>query len=92
METAELTDVINVTITTEDFATSDYMNTTDCALAKALKRVYPEKEFTVSGFEVEFINESIYKIDKGSLELAIRCGQPNQIPLDVILTIKEILI
>ena len=71
----------SVTITTEDFATSNYSSGFNCALAKALKRKYPNGNIRVLGDGFFINNISISFNDIISNNILIRCGRANKEPL-----------
>lgn len=76
---------IVVTITTKQFAESDYMDIRDCSLAKALKLILPESEILVGSITVD-IDNKLYHISEEVHEIFKRTGKPNQKPLTLTLT------
>ena len=67
--------VDSVTITTEDFENSNYLNIHDCALAKALKRKYPKQRVVVGG---RSFNINILISYEASIYIKCRSGRANQ--------------
>jgi|TARA_R110000824_G_scaffold106610_2_gene251946 hypothetical protein len=70
--------VDSVTITTEDFENSNYLNIHDCALAKALKRKYPKQRVVVGGRSFNIGNINILISYEASIYIKCRSGRANQ--------------
>tara|TARA_R110000851_G_scaffold13330_6_gene45577 strand:- start:1185 stop:1442 length:258 start_codon:yes stop_codon:yes gene_type:complete len=68
----------SVTITSEDFTTSKYVDIHDCALAKALKRKYPNQRVVVGGRSFNIGNINILISYEASIYIKCRSGRVNQ--------------
>lgn len=65
---------IKVFITGKDLRESNYLSNSNCALAKALKRKFPNDRISVGG-DYAFIGETYYSMDEeGSDRISRECG------------------
>lgn len=80
---------IKVTITKKDFETSSYFETTNCALAKALKRKFPKSSISVGGDNANIDNNNYSFSEYVETEIQRRCGKSNQKSLGVTLKLNE---
>ena len=78
-----------ILITTEDFATSNYLDVNNCALAKALKREFPNSDISVSSTKFLIDGNEYPLIFPTSFRIMDRCELENQKPLEVTFYLKE---
>jgi hypothetical protein len=78
-----------IIVTAEDLATSNYTDISECALAKALKREFPDSEIAVGG--LEFVIDGILYplIYPTPFQILDRCGLENQEPVEVTFYLKD---
>ncbi len=97
----EVPDSFTIEITTEDFANSQYFDNTNCSLAKALRRRFPDENVYVTTNNARIGNNLYTNIDtltlrdsfffdeenlKGVwLEIYQRCGKLNKAALTLVL-------
>lgn len=75
-----------ITVTSHDFLTTDYSDNFNCALATAVKRIYPNEKIVVS-YDHLFIGDKKYKFDNETAFKLLR-SYKLKTPLYVGVTLK----